>query len=107
MRLPWRRRSVWDSIRSGSATYDVTFARLMHDIETVTVRADSAEEAMVKAERYLFANIFPRTVVTGGVHVWPPGSRRDGLTVADAAEARAGRVPDCPRTDLTGAERQR
>ena len=107
MRLPWKRRNVWESFRKGSASYEVTFARSARDIETVAVRADSPADAIDKAQRYLFANIFARTVVTGGVHAWPPGSVRDGMTVADAEAAGAGSPPGCPRTDLSEAEARR
>jgi hypothetical protein len=105
MRLLPRRTTPLQRLSTGSGRYEVTFSRLMHDIETVVVMADSPEDAIAKAEGYLFANIFARTVVRDGVHLWPPGSRRAGATVVQAAEQHAGRVPDAPVTDVTGFAR--
>jgi hypothetical protein len=40
-------------------TYEVTFARYGRAIEIVTVQARSEESAIRRAERYLYANIYP------------------------------------------------
>ena len=107
MRLLPRRRSALERLAAGSGTYEVTFARSVWDIETVIVNADSRDEAIAKAERWLFANIFPRTVARDGVHLWPPGGGRVGKTVTEAAAEHSGRLPGAPVTDLTRREGHR
>jgi hypothetical protein len=50
-----RREEAWRQ-------YEVALARLGRDIEIVTVHARSRDEAIIRAERYLFANIYARAV---------------------------------------------
>lgn len=67
MRLPWQRPRGIAWLEEGAEEYEVNLARLGTDIEIVTVRADSPDEAINKAERYLFANIYTRRIAFGGV----------------------------------------
>ena len=62
MKLPFTRPRGHAWLQQGRQGYDITFARLGREIETVSVRADSLDEAIGKAERYLFANIYPLRV---------------------------------------------
>lgn len=85
MRLPWQRLSGPEWLAQGADKYEVTLARCGTDIETVTVGADSPDEAMEKAQRYLFANIHTRRITFGGVTYRPTldGAGNPTLEAAD------------------------
>lgn len=58
-----RRKSGHEWLQTGRHAYSVSLARRGRVIEVVSVRANSEDEAAIKAERYLAANIYPLKIV--------------------------------------------
>lgn len=70
--------------------YEVTIARAARDVETVTVRACSWQQACTQAQLYVAANLYARTIRAGGALYrvdFDIAARRGTLVRIDEEEA--------------------